>query len=63
VLMFGAPRLKPRSRLGPNRPGPAICRRGLAMRSTEAFLFGFTAASMPILIYGAWIVWRIAEAI
>jgi hypothetical protein len=33
------------------------------MNGIKAFLFGFMAASMPILIYGAWIAWRLAEAI
>jgi hypothetical protein len=33
------------------------------MNGIKAFLFGFMAASTPILIYGAWITWRIAEAI
>jgi hypothetical protein len=33
------------------------------MSGIKAFLFGFMAASTPILIYGAWITWRIAEAI
>jgi hypothetical protein len=32
------------------------------MRSAESFLFGFMAASTPILIYIAWMTWRIAEA-
>jgi hypothetical protein len=33
------------------------------MRSTGAFLFGFTAASAPISIYIGWLAWRLAEAI
>jgi hypothetical protein len=28
------------------------------MRSTGEFLFGFMAASTPILIYIAWVAWR-----
>jgi hypothetical protein len=53
------PRLKPRSRPDPTRLGLAIGRRGIAIRSTGAFLFGFMAASTPIFIYIAWIAWRI----
>ena len=64
MLVFGAAPSRPRSRPGPHWLGPAILRVGeLAMRSIEAFLFGFTAASTPILIYVAWIAWRLAEAI
>jgi hypothetical protein len=33
------------------------------MKSTKAFLLGFMAAWTPILIYVAWITWRIAEVI
>ncbi len=33
------------------------------MNGVTAFLFGFLAAGTPILIYGTWITWRIAEAI
>jgi hypothetical protein len=53
------PRLKPRSRPDPTRLGLAISRRGLAMRSVGEFLFGFMAASAPILSYIAWLAWRV----
>ena len=33
------------------------------MKNTAAFLLGFVAARTPIVIYVAWISWRIAEAI
>jgi hypothetical protein len=36
---------------------------GVGVKRTKAFLLGFTAARMPVLIYVAWITWRIAEVI
>jgi hypothetical protein len=33
------------------------------MKNFAAFLLGFVAAWTPILIYAAWLTWRIAEAI
>jgi hypothetical protein len=33
------------------------------VKNATEFLIGFVAASTPILIYGAWVAWRIAEAI
>jgi hypothetical protein len=36
--------------------------QGLAMKNVKAFLIGFVASWTPILIYTAWITWRIAEA-
>jgi hypothetical protein len=51
---------------GPGRTQPGWDLRfsqGLAMKNIKAFLIGFVAAWMPILIYTAWITWRIAEAI
>jgi hypothetical protein len=42
--------------------GLAIC-VGLTMKSATAFLLGSVAVFAPVLIYVAWITWRIAEAI
>jgi hypothetical protein len=47
---------------GPN-PARTCDLQGPAMKNTKAFLLGFGAAWAPILIYTAWITWRIAEAI
>jgi hypothetical protein len=33
------------------------------MNSATAFLLGFVAVFTPVLIYAAWVTWRIAEAI
>jgi hypothetical protein len=33
------------------------------MKNSTAFLLGFAAMLTPILIYVAWVTWRIAEAI
>jgi hypothetical protein len=33
------------------------------MKNATAFLLGFVAALTPVLIYVAWLAWRIAEAI
>ena len=63
MLAFGAAPSKPQSRPGPHRLGPATGGKGLAMKSTGAFLFGFMAASVPISIYIAWLTYRLAEAI
>lgn len=61
MLAFGAAPVKPRSWPEPIRPGLASL--GLAMKNSIAFLLGFAATSTPILIYIAWVTWRIAEAI
>jgi hypothetical protein len=37
--------------------------QGGDMKNAMAFLLGFTATSMPISMYAAWVIWRIAEAI
>jgi hypothetical protein len=37
--------------------------QGLTTKNARAFLIGFIAVWTPILIYTAWITWRIAEAI
>jgi hypothetical protein len=36
---------------------------GLAMKNTTAFLLGFSATWAPIVIYVAWVTWRIAGTI
>jgi hypothetical protein len=55
---------KPRSWSDPIRSARTCdLSQGLAMISTKAFLLGFVGAWAPILIYTAWITWRIAEAI
>jgi hypothetical protein len=61
VLVFGAAPVKTAVPAGilHIRLGLAICRKGPAMKSTGAFLFGFMAASTPIFIYIAWVTWRI----
>jgi hypothetical protein len=64
VLAFGAADGKSR-RLGWTRPGQdlqSVAGR-LGVKNATTFLIGFAAASTPILVYGAWVVWRIAEAI
>jgi hypothetical protein len=33
------------------------------MKNATAFLLGFVAVLTPILIYVAWVTWRIAESI
>jgi hypothetical protein len=33
------------------------------MKETRTFLLGFVAAWAPIMIYAAWVAWRITEAI
>jgi hypothetical protein len=64
VFAFGAaPNVsKPAVLAGPNRPGLAI-RHGLNMKNAVGFLLGFVAMLTPILIYVAWVVLQIAEAI
>jgi hypothetical protein len=37
--------------------------QGLVVKNTAAFLLGFAATLTPLLIYVAWVTWRIAEAI
>jgi hypothetical protein len=64
VLAFGAAAGKS-CRPGRTRPGQdlqSVAGR-LGVKNATGFLIGFAAASTPILIYGAWVVWRIAEAI
>jgi hypothetical protein len=64
VFAFGAAASKSAG-LGWTRPGEdlqSIAGR-LGVKNATGFLIGFVAASAPILIYGAWIAWRIAEAI
>jgi hypothetical protein len=64
VLAYGAADGK-RRRPGWIRPGQdlqSVAGR-LGVTNATGFLVGFAAASTPILIYGAWVVWRIAEAI
>ena len=51
---------------GPGRSQPGWDLRsvvGLAVNSATAFLLGFVAVFTPVLIYAAWVTWRIAEAI
>jgi hypothetical protein len=64
VLAYGAADGKSR-RPGWTRPGQdlqSVAGR-LGVKHATGFLIGFVAASAPMLIYGAWIAWRIAEAI
>jgi hypothetical protein len=65
VLAFGAAPVKTAVLAGPNPARTYDMPLGLAMKmkNTAAFLLGFVAAWTPILIYGAWLTWRIAEAI
>jgi hypothetical protein len=65
VFAFGAaPDVsKPAVLAGPNPARACDLSQGLAMRSTAAFMLGFIAASTPILIYVAWVAWRVAEVI
>ena len=63
MLAFGAAPDKTAVLAGPNPARTSDMSRGLGVKNTAAFLIGFAAASMPILIYGAWITWRIAETI
>jgi hypothetical protein len=51
VLVFGAAPVKTAVPVGSKLAGISDLSHGVAMRGTEAFLFGFMTASTPILIY------------
>jgi hypothetical protein len=63
VFAFGAAAGKSAGLAGPTRRGLQSVAGRLGVKNATAFLIGFAATSTPILIYGVWIVWRIAEAI